>query len=143
MFRSLRRCVHTERRIHELGLVLPELPQPAGAYTLGVQEGGWVHLAGHLPFKPDMKTLHTGRLGFDLTAEEGQGGRKILADVLEALIGAVALQDGIACAGHAFARVVLPPPSVLSRLASGEIVQVAGRHRVVPRPRHSVKMPVS
>lgn len=71
MFRSLRRCVHTERRIHELGLVLPELPQPAGAYTLGVQEGGWVHLAGHLPFKPDMKTLHTGRLGFDLTAEEG------------------------------------------------------------------------
>lgn len=68
--RALRQ-VHTEAKLAQLGLVLPELPQPAGSYTLGVQQGSWVYLAGHLPFKEDMKTPHVGRLGFDLTKEEG------------------------------------------------------------------------
>ena len=65
------RGVHTEARLAKLGLILPELPQPVGAYTLGVQEGGWVYCAGHLPFKADMKTVEVGRLGFDLTSEQG------------------------------------------------------------------------
>ena len=55
-----------------LGYKLPDLPQPAGAYKLGVNQGGWVYLAGHLPFKEDMKSVHTGRVGEDFTAEEGE-----------------------------------------------------------------------
>jgi hypothetical protein len=42
------RHVHTEKRIADLGLTLPELPQPAGAYKLAVMQNGWVYLAGHL-----------------------------------------------------------------------------------------------
>lgn len=38
------RRIHTEKRIAELGYTLPELPQPVGAYTLGVNQGGWVYL---------------------------------------------------------------------------------------------------
>ena len=62
--------VHTEARIASLGYTLPELPQPAGAYSLGVHAGGWVYLAGHLPFKEDMKSLHVGRVGAEFTPEE-------------------------------------------------------------------------
>ena len=55
----------------------------------------------------------------DLSAE---GGAKILADVLEAMLGAVALQEGgLEGAQRSFARVVLPPPEVLAALANGEI----------------------
>ena len=68
----LRRSVHTEARLASLGYTLPELPQPAGAYTLGVPQDGWVYLAGHLPFKEDMKTLHVGTVGIDYTAEEAE-----------------------------------------------------------------------
>ena len=79
--RSLRpatRLVHTEARIASLGLTLPELPQPAGAYTLGVNSGGWVYLAGHLPFKEDMKSVHVGRVGAEFTAEEASELAKIV-----------------------------------------------------------------
>ena len=73
------RFVHTEARLAKLGLTLPELPQPAGSYKLGVQEGGWVYLAGHLPFKEDMKSVHVGRIGFDMTKEEGAEMARITA----------------------------------------------------------------
>ena len=76
--RGAARAVHTEARIASLGYKLPELPQPAGSYTLGVHagykfvnQGGWVYLAGHLPFKENMKDLHVGRIGAEYTVEEG------------------------------------------------------------------------
>ena len=51
----------------------------------------------------------------DLCADE-QGDAKILADVLEALVGAVALQDdeGLERAQRTFARYVLPPEHVVA-----------------------------
>ena len=73
-----RALVHTEARIASLGHTLPELPQPAGAYTLGAESGGWVYLAGHLPFKEDMKSVHVGRVGTEFTAEEAQDLAKIV-----------------------------------------------------------------
>ena len=69
--RRAARPVHTEARIAELGYVLPQLPQPAGAYSLGIHAGGWVYLAGHLPFQEDMKSVHVGRIGAEFTPEEG------------------------------------------------------------------------
>lgn len=65
------RSVHIEARIASLGYTLPDLPQPAGSYKLGVKQDGWVFLAGHLPFKEDMKSVHVGRVGEEFTAEEG------------------------------------------------------------------------
>ena len=76
--RLLSRSVHTEARIAKLGLELPSLPQPAGAYKLGVQQDGWVYLAGHLSFKEDMKTPYTGIVGQDYTAEEAEALAKIV-----------------------------------------------------------------
>ena len=74
---SPRALVHTEARIASLGHTLPELPQPAGAYTLGAESGGWVYLAGHLPFKENMKDVHIGRVGVEFTQEQGTDLAKI------------------------------------------------------------------
>ena len=49
---------------------------------------------------------------------------KLLADVLESLIGAVALQEeagGLEGAQRIFGRVVLPSPDVVAQLANGEV----------------------
>ena len=77
LLRPAARLVHTEARIASLGYTLPDLPQPAGAYTLAVNTGGWVYLAGHLPFKEDMKSVYVGRVGADFTAEEGEALAKV------------------------------------------------------------------
>mmetsp|Transcript_13245 Transcript_13245/g.22007 ORF Transcript_13245/g.22007 Transcript_13245/m.22007 type:complete len:170 (-) Transcript_13245:504-1013(-) len=75
--RAFTRGAKTEARLASLGYILPELPQPAGAYTLGVKKGGWVYLAGHLPFKEDMKSVHVGRVGMEYTAEEAAALAKV------------------------------------------------------------------
>ena len=59
------RGVHTEARIAKLGYTLPTLPQPVGAYTLAVKQGGWVYCAGHLPFKGE-GVSHARRLNLSL-----------------------------------------------------------------------------
>ena len=94
--RTAARAIHTERRIAELGYVLPQLPQPAGAYTLAVRQGGWVYCAGHLPFKENMKDVHVGRVGVDYTAEEASDLAKITAlELIASLKGAVGDLDKV------------------------------------------------
>ncbi|KAL3920988.1 MAG: hypothetical protein SGPRY_005058 [Prymnesium sp.] len=74
---ALARGVKTEARLEQLGYSLPQLPQPVGAYKLAVKRGNWVYLAGHLPFKDDMKSLHVGRVGVEYTAEEAEALAKL------------------------------------------------------------------
>jgi len=62
--------VHTEQRIAELGFMLPDMPKPLASYTPIVQTGSLVFLSGHVPFKADMSTLSTGKVGEDYTVEE-------------------------------------------------------------------------
>ena len=57
-------------KLAELGLTLPEAAAPVAAYVPVVEAGGLLHLSGQLPFV-DGK-LVTGRLGEDLTLEQGQ-----------------------------------------------------------------------
>jgi len=57
------RAVHTEAKIAELGFTLPAYPAPLAMYAPIVQTGNLVFLAGHVPFKEDMKTLHQGKVG--------------------------------------------------------------------------------
>ena len=62
----------------------------------------------------------------DLTAEGVGPQQKILADVLEALVGAVALQpeEGLEGAQRTFSRVALPPAAVLTQLEDGELARI-------------------
>jgi enamine deaminase RidA (YjgF/YER057c/UK114 family) len=59
-----------QQRLHELGLELPAAPAPAAAYQPWASAGGFVFTAGQLPVV-DGALPRTGKLGTDLTTEEG------------------------------------------------------------------------
>lgn len=60
-----------EERLSKLGIELPPAPKPIGLYKPIVVVGNVAYLSGHGPLKND-GTLITGRLGDDLSLEEGQ-----------------------------------------------------------------------
>lgn len=59
-----------EQRLDELGIQLPDPPDPVANYVGAVQTGNLVFLAGHGPLLPD-GTYITGKLGRDLNLIEG------------------------------------------------------------------------
>ncbi|MEM7474038.1 MAG: RidA family protein [Planctomycetota bacterium] len=59
-----------EENFAKLGLELPPAPKPMGLYKPAVIVGSMLYLSGHGPLKSD-KTLIEGRLGADLSVEQG------------------------------------------------------------------------
>ena len=60
-----------EARLAALGLELPEVATPAGAYVPAVISGNLVFTAGQIPLV-DGKLMAEGRLGAEITAEAGK-----------------------------------------------------------------------
>lgn len=60
------------------GLTLPEVFPPAGTYRSAVLHDGVLHTAGHIPLGAD-GTLVLGRLGEDLTVEQGRAAARLAA----------------------------------------------------------------
>lgn len=58
-----------EQRLAERGITLPPVTSPAANYVNAVRTGNLLFLAGKGPYKPD-GTLHTGKLGRDVTIED-------------------------------------------------------------------------
>ena len=79
-----------ESRLKDLGIELPPAVTPVANYVPAVRSGNLVFLSGHGPFD-ETGTLITGKIGVDLTAEQGyQAARRIaigLLGSLKALIG--------------------------------------------------------
>jgi len=78
-----------EARIKELQLELPPAPKPVAVYRSLVVAGKMAYVSGHGPLKTD-KTLITGRVGADLTLDQGkaaarQVGLAILATLRDQL----------------------------------------------------------
>jgi len=67
-----------EARLVELGITLPEPPSPVANYVNGVRAGNLIFLAGKGPKRADGSELH-GKLGVDVTIEEGYEGARITA----------------------------------------------------------------
>lgn len=59
-----------EATLAKMGIVLAEPSKPVANYVKAVKTGNLVFLAGHVPARPD-GTPFTGRLGQDLTIEQG------------------------------------------------------------------------
>lgn len=59
-----------EEKLKEKGLELPAPPKPVANYVTAVRTGSLVFLSGHGPFRED-GTLVTGRVGADLSVEQG------------------------------------------------------------------------
>ena len=60
-----------ETNLAALGLELPEVATPAGAYVPAVVSGNLVFTAGQIPLV-DGKLMAQGRLGAEITAEQGK-----------------------------------------------------------------------
>ncbi|MCB1834287.1 MAG: RidA family protein [Geminicoccaceae bacterium] len=81
-------------RLEAAGLDLPPVAAAAGNYVPWTRSGGTIYISGQLPFR-DGRLLHTGRLGDEVTTEEGQDAAKacalnILAQLRAALDGDLA-----------------------------------------------------
>lgn len=78
-----------DTRIQELHLTLPPAPKPVAVYKTAVRHGNLLYVSGHGPLKAD-KTLITGRVGQDMTLDQGkeaarQVGLAILATLKDTL----------------------------------------------------------
>lgn len=60
----------------ELDIVLPELRKPVGNYTGAVTTGNLVFVAGHGTFNGPKQT-HKGKLGGDVSIEDGRAGARM------------------------------------------------------------------
>jgi enamine deaminase RidA (YjgF/YER057c/UK114 family) len=81
-----------EAKIQDLGLVLPPAPKPVGLYKPMLVVGNLAYLSGHGPLNSD-GSLHVGRVGDDLTVDQGkaaarQTGLALLA-TLQANLGSL------------------------------------------------------
>ena len=66
-----------ETKLTELGITLPPAPQPGGVYKPLVIVGNLAYLSGHGPCL-DGSTYLTGRVGTDLTLEEGKDAARMV-----------------------------------------------------------------
>jgi enamine deaminase RidA (YjgF/YER057c/UK114 family) len=78
-----------EDRINELGFSLPEPPQPLAAYIPALKVGELVFTAGQIPISGG-QLKYTGKLGKEVTEEEGKKAAEICAlNCLSAVKGVV------------------------------------------------------
>ena len=78
-----------ENKINELGFNLPEPPKPLAAYIPAILNGNLVITAGQIPIK-DGKILYSGKVGKDLSEDEGRKAAEICAlNCLSAVKGVI------------------------------------------------------
>ncbi|WP_298909282.1 RidA family protein [uncultured Aliiroseovarius sp.] len=75
-----------ETRLAELGVTLPDAPAPAANYVPYVQVGDLVHVSGQISMKDG--AFLTGKLGDDMSAEEGAEAARSCAIALLAQVKA-------------------------------------------------------
>src|SRR5215471_11561686 len=64
-------AMSAEGRIKELGLTLPDPPKPGGNYVPVVRVGNLLFLSGHGPSRVEGKPSARGKVGRDLSTEDG------------------------------------------------------------------------
>jgi len=67
-----------ESRIKELNLTLPSTPKPLAKYKPAVQVGNILYVSGHGPAKGDASFPTQGKVGGELTLEQGQEAARLV-----------------------------------------------------------------
>ncbi|NTX28051.1 RidA family protein [Burkholderia pyrrocinia] len=67
-----------EQKLAELGLALPEPPNPLGSYTAVSEAGNLLFVSGQLPLV-DGRVAYTGRVGEQLSVDEGRDAARLAA----------------------------------------------------------------
>src|SRR5882757_8904153 len=122
------------QRLRDLGIELPEVATPAGAYLPAVRSGSLVFTAGQLPVVAG-QLVGTGKVGVDVTAGEAAGLARTCAlnalAAVHSLVGIDAVQrvvkvTGFVASGPGF----VDQPAVIDGASSlfGEVFGEAGAH---------------
>ncbi len=121
-------------RLAELGLELPAIAAPLGAYVPAVRSGSHVYVSGQLPLA-DGKLSATGKVGAEVSPEEAQrlAARCALNALaaIDALVGLDAVVRVVKVTGFvASAAGFTGQPGVLNGASDlfGEVFGPAGRH---------------
>jgi enamine deaminase RidA (YjgF/YER057c/UK114 family) len=121
-------------RLAELGIELPSVPAPAGAYVPAVRTGSLVYTAGQVPFV-DGKVAGTGKVGREVSPEEAKDHARTCAlnalAAVDALVGLDAVTRVVKVVGFvASAEGFTGQPGVVNGASEllGEVFGEAGQH---------------
>jgi enamine deaminase RidA (YjgF/YER057c/UK114 family) len=121
-------------RLAELGLTLPPVTTPAGAYVPAVRSGSYVYVSGQLPFV-DGALPATGKVGAEVTPEQARefAGRCALNALaaIDDLVGLAAVVKVVKITGFvASAPGFTGQPGVINGASElfGQVFGEAGRH---------------
>jgi len=122
------------QKLDELGIELPAVPAPAGAYVPAVRTGNLVYTAGQVPFV-DGAIAATGKVGQEISPEEAKAHARTCAlNALAAvhdLVGVDAITKVVKVLGFvASAEGFTGQPAVVNGASElfGEVFGDAGRH---------------
>jgi enamine deaminase RidA (YjgF/YER057c/UK114 family) len=122
------------QRLRDLGIELPDVVTPAGAYLPAVRSGSLVFTAGQLPVVAG-KLVATGKVGTEVTAGEAAGLARTCAlnalAAVHALVGIDTVERVVKVTGFvASAPGFADQPAVIDGASSlfGEVFGDAGRH---------------
>jgi enamine deaminase RidA (YjgF/YER057c/UK114 family) len=68
-----------EKKLAELGVVLPRMATPVGSYVPGVIVGNLLFMSGHGPFDEEGRVTSTGKLGRDMSPEDANAVARTVA----------------------------------------------------------------
>ena len=75
-----------EDKLHEMGLSLSEPNAPVANFVSAVRTGSLLYVAGHIPRMPDGSILNPGKVGRDVTEEQGyESARQCMLNCLSAI----------------------------------------------------------
>jgi enamine deaminase RidA (YjgF/YER057c/UK114 family) len=87
--------MNAEQKLKELGIILPESPKPLANYVRAVRTGNLLFVSGHGPYN-DGKTLISGKLGKEVTIEEGyKTSRNVALNCLASIRAALGSLDKV------------------------------------------------
>lgn len=102
--------VSPEARLRELGIELPDAPQPVATYVPAVIVGNVLYVAGHTPRGPGGAATFVGKVGDDMTLEQGrEAARFVGTNILATMRGALGSLDRVARLVRTFGMVNATP----------------------------------
>ena len=85
-----------EQKISDMGLELAPQAAPVANYIATVRTGNLLFVAGHIPFQPDGTVLNAGKLGRDVSEEQGYEAAKLaMLNCLSSIKDAVGDLDNV------------------------------------------------
>jgi enamine deaminase RidA (YjgF/YER057c/UK114 family) len=85
-----------EQKLREMGLELSDPNPPVANFVSSVRTGNLLYVAGHIPRMPDGSVLHQGKVGRDVTEEQGyEAAKQAMLNCLSAVKAATGDLDAI------------------------------------------------